>query len=73
MYGNHNLVYWSVTECNRKNAGRSKSVNRRCPECGEDNWYLYHGVDDRYRSEYNPGEYVRFTCAHCAYTEENQC
>ena len=67
------LVYQSVTEMNRRNAGIAKKINKLCPRCGIDLWYVRYGVDPQYRSQFNPGEYVAFTCACCGYQEEHQC
>lgn len=69
----YDLVYWSVYEANRRNAGLTKSIRYACPKCGQDEWHVYHGVDEQYRSQYNPGEYVEFTCAHCGYSWEEPC
>jgi hypothetical protein len=30
-------------------------------------------VDERYRSEYNPGEYVDFICTNCGFTDQQPC
>ena len=67
------LVYWSVAEVNRRNAGQSKPLNMNCPRCATDSWKTFHGVDPQYKSEWNPGEYVDFICANCGYTEQQPC
>ena len=67
------FVHWSVAEVNRQNAGQlGKPMNMRC-RCGADNWRTFHGVDERYRSEYNPGEYVDFICTNCGFTDQQPC
>jgi predicted RNA-binding Zn-ribbon protein involved in translation (DUF1610 family) len=72
MFGD-GLVEWSVMECNRQNAGRTKAMGMACPDCGKDNWRVHHGIDPEFRSAYNPGEYVDFVCAHCGYTDHQAC
>jgi len=67
MFGS---VYWSVAEVNRRSTGVPKKLNSSCPRCGTDLWHVWHGVDPQYRSRYNPGEYVRYTCVCCGYQEE---
>ena len=67
------LVYWSVNEVNKQNAGRTKPLNYPCPQCGEDEWSAYYGVNPLYASQYNPGEYVEYTCSKCGYSYESQC
>ena len=68
------LVYWSVGEVNRQNAGKGgKPMNMKCPRGCPDSWTTFHGVDPQYRSEWNPGEYVDFICAGCGYTEQHPC
>jgi|WetSurMetagenome_2_1015567.scaffolds.fasta_scaffold765301_1 hypothetical protein len=67
------LVAWSVMEVNRRNAGLAKPLRMNCPKCGIDLWTVYHGIDERYSSTYNPGEYVVFTCTGCGYQDEQQC
>lgn len=67
------LVYWSVMEANRINAGRSLKQNVKCRRCGEDEWRIRHGVSEEYRSQYNPGEYIEFTCTKCGYSYESGC
>jgi hypothetical protein len=69
MYGD-DLVHWSVAEANRQRGGRS-SRGPAC-QCGNDLWRARNGVDERYRSQYNPGEYVEFTCTNCGYSYEEQ-
>ncbi len=72
---NHDLVYWSVAEVNRQNAGNppKKIGLRTCPTCEGDLWFTHHGVDPQFASEYNPGEYVDFICAKCGYTSHESC
>lgn len=67
------FFYWSILEANRRSAGCAKSLRCRCPRCGDDSWQVYHGVDEQYRSQYNPGEYVEFTCTNCGYSWEEPC
>lgn len=56
------LVYWSVAECNRTRGHIFKPHGENCPKCGKDNWRTFWGVNHEYRSEYNPGEYIQYTC-----------
>jgi predicted RNA-binding Zn-ribbon protein involved in translation (DUF1610 family) len=72
MFGD-GLVEWSVAECNRQNAGRTKAMGMACPDCGKDDWQVHHGIDPEFRSQYNPGEYVDFVCVHCGYTDHQAC
>jgi hypothetical protein len=69
---NDDLVYWSVAEVNRRRGAVSKPMGMKCPS-GHDNWRARNGVDPKYKSQYNPGEYVEFTCADCGYSFEEQC
>lgn len=66
-------VAWSVMEANRRNAGLAKPMRMPCPNCRTDLWRVYHGIDPQYRSGYNPGEYVEFTCVNCGYSFEEPC
>jgi hypothetical protein len=66
------LVYWSVAEVNRKRGSASQPKGMKCPK-GHDNWRVRNGIDPQYKSEYNPGEYVEYTCAECDYSFEEGC
>ena len=64
------LVYWSVFECNRLHGREVKSHGIKC-SCGADKWRTFWGVDPQYKSEFNPGEFCRFTCVECGYSYES--
>jgi ribosomal protein S27AE len=64
------LVYWSVAECNRMHGRTVKTRGELCPYCGADAWICRWGVNPDYRSEYNPGEYIQYTCTKCGYVGE---
>lgn len=67
---NDDLVYWSVAEANRQRGSRIVSIPQ-CV-CGSTEGRARNGVDPKYASRYNPGEYVEFTCAHCGQSWEEQ-
>lgn len=60
-------VYRSVAECNLRYGQISKPHGENCPRCGQDNWRCFWGVNPAYRSTYNPGEYIQYTCAECGH------
>jgi hypothetical protein len=68
---NWNDVYSSVAEANRQRGGRTITMRHAC-RCGGNEWRARNGVDPKYASEYNPGEYVEFTCTQCGYSFEEQ-
>ena len=65
-------VEWSVMEANRQRAGRTITMRHPC-RCGANDWHVRNGIDEQYRSQYNPGEYVEFTCTNCGYSFQEQC
>ena len=65
-------VEWSVMEANRQRAGRTTTLKHPC-KCGTNEWRVLNGIDEQYRSQYNPGEYVEFTCTNCGYYFQEQC
>lgn len=52
--------------------GNRTFTGQACPNCQQREWHARNGIDSRYRSQYNPGEYVEFTCAGCGYSYEEQ-
>ena len=64
-------VYDSVYDANRQRGRKTTSMRHPC-RCGANAWYARNGVDPRYASEYNPGEYVYFTCSECGHSFEEQ-
>ena len=60
----------SVYEVNRQNGNRGRPMGMKCPSGCTDNWRTHHGIDSRYASQYNPGEYVDFICTTCGYTDQ---
>lgn len=65
------LVYWSVSAANQERGRRTIRLRHPC-QCGANDWRARNGVDPRYASEYNPGEYVEFTCTNCGFAFEEQ-
>lgn len=57
----------SVFQCNRLYGHLVKSRRKNCPNCGKDEWRCRWGINPEYRSKFNPGEYIQYTCAHCGH------
>lgn len=57
----------SVAKCNQLYGSQVKPHGETCPHCGKDSWRCFWGINSAYRSEYNPGEYIQYTCAKCGY------
>lgn len=56
------ITYESVAECNKLHGYVVKPHGETCPNCGKDQWRTRWGVNAEYRSEYNPGEFIQYTC-----------
>lgn len=67
------LVAWSVARANDNAAGKTFERQEPCLRCKKDKWSRRHGIKEEYRSQYNPGEYVVWTCVGCGFSEEFPC
>lgn len=63
----------SVDLANALHGHEAKKHNSPCPRCHADLWRCRHGIDPKYKSEWNPGEYCEFTCVNCGYSWEIGC
>lgn len=62
----------SVYQTNRDHSRDVFKLRSKChnPACDSHEFTCFWGISPLYKSEYNPGEYIQYTCIKCGWKGE---